>query len=112
MAVAVSALVLVVAFVWTLRRLFLPEQSTIGNLLVVDGLEVCCKRLQGLYFEDLAALNLLGTVKTVVAHVEPLHLQFKRQVGDVAFRQELQDTDHLVEALEVVQWPSQNISEK
>ena len=112
MAVAVSALVLVVALVWTLRRLFLPEQSTIGNLLVVDGLEVCCKRFQGLYFENLAALDVLGMVEMVVAHVEPLHLECGRQVANVAFWQELRGSDDLIEVLEVVRRQCHEVPEE
>ena len=106
------ALVVVAALVTLCQMLLLSAQHAISNLLVVDGLEVCREHLQGLNFEDLAALNVFGPVEAVVAHVEPLHLECWCRVGDVALRQKLQDANYLVEASEMVRWRGHDVPEE
>jgi hypothetical protein len=77
--------VVVVAALFALLVGFqLLAESAVRDLLVMDGLEVSGERLEGLALQDLAGLNVLGSVEAVVAHVEPLHLETWCGVGNVA----------------------------
>ena len=80
----------------------LTFKRTVSDLLVVNGLKVGRQGLERLAFEYLAALDVLGSIEAVVAHVEPLHLEKRCWVGDVAGGKQLRDADDLVEASEMV----------
>ena len=88
--VAAAIFVVVAVFVGRFRRLLqLLLQRIIRDSQVVDGLEVRRERFQGLVFEHFSDLNVLCLVKTVIAHIEPLHMQSGQWIGDVALGQEL-----------------------
>ena len=64
--VAAAILVAVATFVGRFRRLLqLLLQRTIQDSLVMDGLKVRCERFQGLVFEYLTTLDVLGLVEAV-----------------------------------------------
>ena len=81
----VALVVVVVAALFALLVGFqLLAERAIGDLLVMDGLEVSGEHVEGLALQDLAGFDVLGSVKAVVAHVEPLHLETWGGVGNVA----------------------------
>ena len=64
--VAAAILVAVATFVGRFRRLLqLLLQRTIQDSLVMDGLKIRCERFQGLVFEYLTTLDVLGSVEAV-----------------------------------------------
>ena len=75
-------------------------------------MEIRGERLESLRLEDLAASDVLRSVFLVIAHVEPLHLERGRRVGDVALRQHLRDANHLVEMPKMVGGRSRDVSEE
>ena len=81
----VALVVVVVAALFALLVGFqLLAERAIGDLLVVDSLEVCGERVECLALQDLAGFDVLGLVEVVVAHVKPLHLETWCGIGNVA----------------------------
>ena len=85
MSITLAHVVLVVAALFALLVGFqLHTKHAVRDLLVMDGLEVCGERFEGLALQDLARFDIFGSVDAVVAHVKPLHLETWSRVGNVA----------------------------